>query len=72
MRKEKARLNLSRQTAEVLVGPGGQNISIKPRLIAMAIPGDAESVAIGASFGFMRIVALCHERMTGDDMMSSR
>src|SRR5690606_39002997 len=65
MRKKKARPYLSRQAAEILVGPCGQNIPVKARLVAMAVPGNAEAVAIGPCFGFMRIVALRHERMAG-------
>ncbi|SUW34596.1 Uncharacterised protein [Brucella melitensis] len=65
MRKKKARAYLPRQTAEVLIGPGGKNIPVKARLAAMPIPSNAKAVTIGAGLGLMRIMALRHERMTG-------
>src|SRR5690606_2838975 len=50
MREKQARAYLSRQAAQVLVGPSGQDIPIKAGFLAMAIPGDTETVAIGARF----------------------
>ena len=63
MRQETARADLVRQAAQVRIGPGGQHIVIEPRYLALAIPGQAEPVAIGLGLGLHGVQALTHQRL---------
>ena len=65
MGEKEVRADLPRQALQVLVGPGGQDIPVKAGFIPFAVPGHAKAIAIGAGLGFMGIMALGDQRMTG-------
>ncbi len=47
MGEEERRADLPRQALQIAVGPGRQDVAVAARLRPVAIPGDAEAVAIG-------------------------
>src|SRR5690606_8631138 len=65
MREEQAGPYLSAQAPEIAVGPGRKNVAIAARLRPLAIPGKAETVAIGGRLGLQRLVALRNQGMAG-------
>src|SRR5271157_4363116 len=58
MREEKMRANVTAQMAQVLIRPGGPYFMVKPRLLILAIPAQAEPIAVDAGGGFERVEAL--------------
>jgi hypothetical protein len=72
MRQKKTRAYLPRKAAQILVRPCGKYVPIEARFVAMAVPGDTETVAIGTRFGFMRVWLCATSEWQGDDIMSSR
>src|SRR5690349_11568028 len=48
---------------QVLVGPGRPHFSIKTGLVAVAVPAEAEAIAIGGADRFLGLEALHDQRM---------
>ena len=63
MGEEQMRLQMPAQVAEVLVRPGRPDLAIKPRLRMLAVPAQAEAVAVDAGGRFERLNALRDQRM---------
>src|SRR5690606_30117123 len=71
MRQEQAGPDLPAKAAEVAIRPCGQNIAVAAGLGPVAVPGDAESVAVRGGLGLQRMVALGQKRVFGhrDDVL---
>ena len=71
MGHEQARLHRRGQAAKVRVGPGGQHVAVKPRIVAVAVPGKAEAVRVHRRVAADRGLALPHQRMRrqADDIL---
>ena len=69
--KEQMRLDLSRQTFQVRVGPSGQNIAEEAGFGLVAIPGDAEAVSVDRRVALGGAMALVDQRVTwaADDLL---
>ncbi|EEF22969.1 conserved hypothetical protein [Ricinus communis] len=65
MREKKRRADLPRKALQIAIGPGGKDIAISARLRPVAIPGDAEAIAIGGGLGAGGAMGLLDQRMRG-------
>jgi hypothetical protein len=59
------RPDVAREMAEIFVGPGGTDLTIDAGLALLAIPAEAEAVAVQAIGGFLSLPALLDQRMDG-------
>src|SRR5690606_33869771 len=63
MGEEQMRAYLPRDREQVFVGPGGPDLAVLAGFGPLAIPADAEAVAIGAGLGLLGMQRLVDQRM---------
>lgn len=63
MGHEEPGAHVGAQGQQVLVAPGRHHLAVDARRVALAIPADAEAVAIGHRLGLLGLQALAHQGM---------
>src|SRR5690606_18785183 len=58
MAEKEMRADMAREMPQILVGPGWADFAIDARLALLAVPAEAESVAVQAVLRFLRAPAL--------------
>ena len=65
MSEEQAGIDLPAEAFQIGIGPGRQDVAIETGLRPVAIPGEAEAVAIGRRLGLLGAVTLGDQRVAG-------
>jgi hypothetical protein len=65
MGEKQRRADVPAKMLQVLVGPGRAHLTIEARLITLAVPAEAEAIAVRAADRFLGLEALHHQRVGG-------
>jgi hypothetical protein len=63
MGEEQPRPHRAAQRQQVVVAPGRHHLAVHARLVALAVPADAEAVAVGHRLGLFGAQRLVHQRV---------